>query len=559
MKKLFLLFIACFGICYLFAQQTNKQYPPEIEKYINSSPERLLEIANDFFAKNSYDSALVCYSLIYNNPAKINDTTIVIALNRAGNVFYRNSNYKTAFEMYLRALKRCEAIDYTTYIWKIYHNLAIIHIAFKGYEKAKNYLQLAEKYVKDEDLFMITLNWGVIMSKTQQHDSAMFYYQKAYSLKDINLQNRFLDLLYNNMADIYLTQKNYDSAIYYFRLAIAEVEKIKDKDYAKTEYTQNIGAFYYHIKNYDSAIYYFDKSKMMAEELNLLEVLSKDYLYRYKIARENGNTSLALQYHEEFSELQDSILNLQKYGEINQLEMYHDMEEIDKQIQQLHIEQEIKERTINLQRTIQVILWVVVIVVILVLIFIYKQNRRLNDSYQILVDKNIEIVNTDSQNRKLTDQYKQKIKELEVKLSKTQYVHQENVERIKSHNIDEELYNEIKIKILEIMNTDPAICNSNFSIYKLAELVDSNQNYVSKVINESFGKNFKSFVNEYRIKNALKFLKDDNSKKYKIESIAAMVGFESRSTFDIVFKENVGVTPSFFLNSLFKKESNNLQ
>ena len=560
MKKLIIIFlISTSFICFLLAQETTKQYVTDVEKYISISPEKLLEIADEFAARNAYDSALVYYSLIYNNHTKANDTSLVIALNRTGNIFYRNSNYKTAFEMYLKALKKCETIGYNKYIWKIYHNLAIIHIAFKGYEKAKNYLQLAEKFANEDEKFMITLNKGVIMTKSRQFDSAMYYYREAYILKDLNQKNRFTDLLYNNMADIYLTEKKYDSAIYYFRLAVLEAEIIKNKEYAKAEYLQNIGVFYLDLYNYDSAIYYFDKCRVIAEELNLLEVLSKDNLLRYKIAKSKGNKALALLYQEKYVELKDSIFNIQKYGEINQLEMLHDMEENDKQIQQLFMEQEVKERTINLQRTIQIILSIVVLIIILILIFIYRQNRKLNDSYQTLVDKNIEIVNTDTQNRKLTDKYKQKIYELEAKLSKTHYTLHDNSAKTKSHNIEEELYNEIKTKILEIMDTDPVICNSDFSIYKLAELVNSNQNYVSTIINESFGKNFKSFVNEYRIKNALKFLQQNYSKKYKIEYIAAMSGFESRNTFDHVFKENVGVTPSFFFNSLLKKESGTLQ
>ena len=512
--------------CFLHAQET-KQPISGLEQYKNIPPKKLLIIANEFYDKNDYKSALIGYNAIFNDLANVNDTTLAVALTRTGNIYYRNYNYKVALEFYFRALKKCETINYYDYIGKIYNNLGIIHIDFKGYEKALQYLQLAEKFVNPDEKFMIELNRGNIMTHIGAYDSAMYYYRKAFSLVNMSKSNRY-DLLYSNMAHIHLYQKNYDSAFYYFKLALSKVEELQNKDYAKAEYLQNIGIFYYEINNYDSAYYYLDKSKIIADEINLLEVLSIDYFYRYEIEKEQGNKALALQFHEKYSALKDSIFNTERYGEINQLELAHDFEEYDKQIHQLNLEQEIKERTITLQRKIQIILSIVVLIIILILIFIYIQNRKLNNSYKILVDKNIEIVNTELQR---------------------------NNEKTKSHTIDEELYNEIKTKILDVMNNDPIICNSDFSIYKLAEIVNSNQNYVSKIINDAFGKNFKSFVNSYRIKRALIFLQNEDFKKYKIESIASMVGFESRNSFDNVFKENVGVTPSFYISSLIKKES----
>ena len=87
----------------------------------------------------------------------------------------------------------------------------------------------------------------------------------------------------------------------------------------------------------------------------------------------------------------------------------------------------------------------------------------------------------------------------------------------------------------------------------LANDLEINRNYISQVINESFNQNFSNFLNGYRIIEARKILSSINL-NFTIEAIAGMVGFKSKTAFNNAFKKYVGVTPSFYLNSI-KKES----
>jgi AraC-like DNA-binding protein len=101
---------------------------------------------------------------------------------------------------------------------------------------------------------------------------------------------------------------------------------------------------------------------------------------------------------------------------------------------------------------------------------------------------------------------------------------------------------------------DPVIaCNTEFSLDKLAELVQSNQNYVSQVISIALKKNFRSFLNGYRIKEVQRLFSEPDAAKYTIESLATMAGFKSPSAFRNAFKEITGVSPSFYLTSIQEK------
>ncbi|MFW9878957.1 MAG: helix-turn-helix domain-containing protein [Candidatus Thorarchaeota archaeon] len=58
--------------------------------------------------------------------------------------------------------------------------------------------------------------------------------------------------------------------------------------------------------------------------------------------------------------------------------------------------------------------------------------------------------------------------------------------------------------------------------------------------------NFYTFINEYRIKEAIKMFTHPNYKEKSILDILYEVGFNSRSTFYSLFQKITGETPSAF-------------
>ena len=78
-------------------------------------------------------------------------------------------------------------------------------------------------------------------------------------------------------------------------------------------------------------------------------------------------------------------------------------------------------------------------------------------------------------------------------------------------------------------------------------MVNSNSKYVSQVINEVYHKNFNTYINEFRIREARIRLTDlDNYGHYTIKAIAESLGYKSTTTFTNVFKSITGITPSIF-------------
>jgi AraC-like DNA-binding protein len=104
---------------------------------------------------------------------------------------------------------------------------------------------------------------------------------------------------------------------------------------------------------------------------------------------------------------------------------------------------------------------------------------------------------------------------------------------------------EIKEKLLLYMETNKPFLKSDLKISELADSLSVPYYQLSQTINDEFLVSFYDFVNKYRVEEARKLLVEDD-RNYKILAIAYEVGFNSKATFNRVFKKFTGLTPSEF-------------
>ncbi|MEG1573346.1 MAG: AraC family transcriptional regulator, partial [Bacteroidales bacterium] len=375
-----------------------------------------------------------------------------------------------------------------------------------------------------------------------------------------------LDSVYNetlnNIGNVYNRLGIYDSAFLYYRKALSNAHKFKML--GKEAYIlSDIGRLYYDIHKYDSASYYLKMGNKIAQNYKLFSVLSNNYLSFAEIEEVRGNTKNALYYYKQYTTIKDSLFNSSKYASINELEFTYNMSKVDKKIQELNIEQEIQERTILMQRRLQLLTSLAVLALTSFLVMMYRKNKNLNQAYNKLVVKNVEIVNVEKKMQLMQEEYKYKLNqkdllinqmgEKQLDISETRKEgDKDKAVKYKDIVIGNDSQKELLSDIFEIMNDKSIYCDPEFSVLKLAERVNSNSSYVSYIINNTVGKNFRSFINDYRIKEACCILAESKVQKYSIESIATMVGFKSKSAFNTTFKEVTGVTPSFYIKSIQK-------
>ena len=101
-------------------------------------------------------------------------------------------------------------------------------------------------------------------------------------------------------------------------------------------------------------------------------------------------------------------------------------------------------------------------------------------------------------------------------------------------------------RINEGMINNQLFLDPNLDLKMLSELIVYSEKQISNALNHQLNKNFYTFVNEYRIKEVKKRLIDPEMTHFTILSIAYDSGFNSKSTFNRIFKEQTGRTPNQF-------------
>ncbi|KAF2517447.1 AraC family transcriptional regulator [Flavobacterium zhairuonense] len=83
--------------------------------------------------------------------------------------------------------------------------------------------------------------------------------------------------------------------------------------------------------------------------------------------------------------------------------------------------------------------------------------------------------------------------------------------------------------------------NPNLTLQDLSQEINITSHQLSQFLNNNLGKNFTSYVNEFRINEACRII--TSSDKLTLESVGYDVGFNSKSTFFTAFKKHTGTTP----------------
>ena len=529
-----ILFAFCLPLsafCFLSvpAYANSSQNNDVIAKYKHLSHRQLLDTADYYLKSNNYPAALVCYSLIINTPTKETDLeklkSTIDAYNKMAVIYYYMCDYRSAYDFLIKALFLSEKYNYDSFLPKIFTNIGNIYFSFAQYDLAELYYSKALDLCHGDAVSVVVLsNLGAINAKHEKTDSAFYFLSRALEISRQHNNIHICNIL-NNVASCYQQEKQIDSAFHHFRLSLNEARK-HHKTALEAQNLSDLSKLFFEIRKTDSALHYINLSNSIAEQNNFLKIRAENHLTLSKIEEAKGRIKSAFEHYKIYADLKDSVFNVDQLGNINQLQQSYETLKTDQQIEQLVLEQEIKEHTIRYQRIIWITTSFILLLVTTGLVYISLQKRNLSRAYKVLFEKNLEIINLQENPSKIYS------------------------EKVKKNTLNNEVQDEILDRILALMENTSIICDPQFSINMLAGLVNSNHIYVSQVINNVLKKNFRSFLNDYRIREAQRLFSEPDAAKYTIESVALDVGFKSKSSFYDAFKEITGITPNFYLKAM---------
>jgi AraC-like DNA-binding protein len=130
----------------------------------------------------------------------------------------------------------------------------------------------------------------------------------------------------------------------------------------------------------------------------------------------------------------------------------------------------------------------------------------------------------------------------------------DNEALISKNFTDSEIANYLQM-LKNAMEKEQLYLDNELTVNKLANHLKINAKTVSAVLNQQLKKGFNEFVNEYRVAEVKKQLLSTDNQHLTLSGIAYEAGFNSQATFQRVFKNIVGMTPSEYLaqNQAFNK------
>ena len=124
------------------------------------------------------------------------------------------------------------------------------------------------------------------------------------------------------------------------------------------------------------------------------------------------------------------------------------------------------------------------------------------------------------------------------------------LEKYKGSKIPEVQSSSIINDLKRHMGKKKPYLNAELKLADLANEVNYPVHEISQVLNQDLNQSFSDFVNKYRVEEVKKRMGDKEYEKFTFIAIAQQCGFNSKTSFYRIFKNETGKTPAKYLNEL---------
>lgn len=411
-----------------------------------------------------------------------------------------------------------------------------------AYTKAKEIKDLSAQYSAGINIACYLYNWNKPKEALVYVDEAM----KIANNLDFNCELQYINSF---MADIYGMIGNPVKAEEYHKKAITDYEETNDYDkiYVRLRY----GDFLNQQRRHKDAINLFLKTKELAQKYKLLTFdlnIAQSISYAYEQLRDYDN---ALNYYKQFDSIKEKHINAEKEKEFSILDLRYKVSE-EKQKNALK-ETELLRKDKNMLLLIFIV--AIVATSAIVCLFLYRKTQK---RYKLIVQTHLENLENERKLKAQLEQFNERLNnkaEAQPNDESNLPSQEENAKYTRSA-LSEEKSRDLFERLESLMKNDKIYRDAELTIDKLAQILNTNRSYLSQVINEVSGLSYSTYINNYRIKEAIELLSNSDNDE-PIKSIAISIGFNSPSNFFTIFKNKVGMSPSVYRENVQKINKNN--
>lgn len=443
---------------------------------------------------------------------------------RNGVCFYNLGKFELAVNAYLRALEIAKELDDFGRQIVIQSNIALVKMHVDNPKGAIVILEQVLKSIDDhqekESRIIIYINTLLQLCNAhtmlKDYEKANHYCEEGITLSKEYNDKEGLAYLLASKGNVEILNGNYDAG-----LALLDKAATMAKYYGEMENQVSLILLYkakaYFFKNdYHKTIGYLEQVEDLKSENNFdfiaLQEMNSLFAKSYN---KLGYKEKAVFYFEKAIAVDDS--NDSEKNKINaDIIKKYDLQDVQDEL--IALKQTSKQTSIGLY----IILILFVITVISFILFFRYQKEKNAKKFDLLM------------------------KELEKKKA------------VKKSNPSKEIVEKDKLILEKLAEFEAKnlFLNQNSGLKNVADLLETNTAYLSKVINTYKKKSFVNYMIDLRVQYAIKkIMEDKRFRSYTINSIAQEIGFKRSESFSKAFKKETGLYPSFFIKKLNKQDN----
>lgn len=502
--------------------------------------------------KNMPDSALLYLSIVANRPLSRKDKKDTIevmshiaALHGLGILYSAvYFDYKKAYGYYLQAESMAKEYNRTLLLPSIHHNM----LGLKKLDFSINR--------RDEIIPELINDYKQLVREAVEYHAMLYYPLYVASMASLAQHCKMVDSIKPELEN-YLKMKLPETALFpqeVYRLFCLAIMAYSNKDYEKafayldqqkevilsnsndsnfhdwlTDNNYTRCEFLWGLGKYEEGLALIQENLRLGQQADNHLTLCDAYNNLMDYYREHGNEQLAQHYELLYLREKNYIENQNHLLDVDKVKFLFEIEEMNEEARVQAEREQVKTYA----------LWMVsffTLFIIVSLVLLYRNYRKVKEK-----------------NAQLFQKVQEQLAEIEEKkalimqAATFQPAPTEEKAKYQKNAIGETEKSELLHRIFMVMENADDVYSNDFSLQRLAELVDGNPNYVSQVINEKYNCNFNALLNEYRIREACRRINDqEHYGNQTLDGIAQSVGIRARSTFVAAFKKFTGMTPSAY-------------
>lgn len=525
-----------------------------------------MQMADRLASEGHGDSAVAAYTVAMNRfrrdmPIEEKITCIRAHQRLAGYWISRDANLN-ALQVLMAAREISESCATDSLTVQILNNMAYVYLTFKNYEKAASMFETAQSLQSEghnpDDDFRLLNNLASTYVMLGNYEKAQTELSRLRAIKGLSpslapFAPYHISLIEGALHNI---RGQWKSGATMIRKAIEEARKLPYSDELECLALEDLIKSYRGMGAKDSTYSCLLRYDSLARHCNLpdkridaLRGLSEYY-------ESLGDTQHALDCRHAYLSLSDSVMNYREFARLNNLEFVYQTDKYKGEIANLNLDTAEKSRRLRKQTVTIISLVLVLLIIVALLALVWRQKRRLNQSYHSLFKVHQESMAAEKFNDERQRQLESRISELETGLENACHNSPKSDDVQPSDGSHEKyacsgLKGESAIalgeRLRDLLDDIDVLCDPELGIARLAELAGTNSKYVSQAVNETFGMGLFALLNHKRIAEAKRRLADPSNSNLTIAAVAASVGYRNQTSFIAAFKKSVGMTPSTYM------------